>query len=50
MEVASTRPDEGGAQAGLRSEIRQSFYLMGLMATVLGGSLGLALLAVRLLG
>jgi hypothetical protein len=48
MEVARTPADEAGS--GLRSEIRQSFYLMGLMATVLGGTLGLALLAVRLLG
>jgi hypothetical protein len=34
----------------LLSEIGQSFYLMGLMAAVLGGYLGLGLLAVRLLG
>jgi hypothetical protein len=34
----------------LLSEIGQSFVLMGLMATMLAGYLGLALLAVRVLG
>jgi hypothetical protein len=34
----------------LKSEIGQSFFLMGLMATMLAGYLGLGLLAVRVLG
>jgi len=34
----------------LLKEIGQSFYLMGLMAAVLTAYLGLALLAVRVLG
>jgi hypothetical protein len=34
----------------LISEIRQSFFLMGLMATILACYLGLGLLAVRFLG
>lgn len=34
----------------LVSEIRQSFFLMGLMATILACYTGLGLLAVRVLG
>lgn len=34
----------------LLEEVGQSFYLMGLMALVLGSYLGLGLLAVRMLG
>jgi hypothetical protein len=34
----------------LLSEIGQSFVLMGLMVTMVAGYLGLALLAVRVLG
>lgn len=34
----------------LVSEVGQSFELMGIMAAVIGGWLGLGLLAVRLLG
>jgi hypothetical protein len=50
MEMATAQADERAHGQALRSEIGQSFYLLGLMAGVLGGSLGLALLAVRLLG
>ncbi len=35
---------------GLGREVAQSFYLMGLMTAVLTAYLGLALLAVRVLG
>ena len=43
---------EGGPveRISLKSEIGQSFYLMGLMATMLAGYVGLGLLAVRVLG
>jgi hypothetical protein len=34
----------------LISEIRQSFYLMGLMAAIVASYVGLGLLAVRVLG
>ena len=34
----------------LMSEIRQSFFLMGLMATIVGCYTALGLLAVRVLG
>jgi hypothetical protein len=34
----------------LISEIRQSFFLMGLMATIVASYLGIGLLAVHLLG
>ena len=37
-------------KGALRGEIVQSFVLMGLMAAMLGGYVGLALLAVRALG
>jgi hypothetical protein len=41
----------GGAVKGpLNSEIVQSFYLMGLMAAVVAGYVGLGLLAARVLG
>jgi hypothetical protein len=34
----------------LLSEIRESFYLMGLMAAIVASYVGLGLLAVRVLG
>lgn len=50
--MSQTDELQGSARGGraLLSEIGQSFYLMGLMAAVLGIWLGLGLLAVRLLG
>jgi hypothetical protein len=43
---------EGGeiVRGSLRSEIGQSFYLMGLMAAMMSVYVGLGLLAVRVLG
>ena len=38
------------AEVSLLAEIRQSFTLMGLLAAVSAGLVGLGLLAVRLLG
>jgi hypothetical protein len=49
MDVEARAGDDAGRGA-LVSEIRQSFYLMGLMALVLGAWLGLGLLAVRVFG
>ena len=36
--------------SSLKAEVGQSFYLMGLMAAMLAGYVGLGLLAVRVLG
>jgi len=49
MDVQARAGSDAGRGA-LVSEIRQSFYLMGLMALVLGAWLGLGLLAVRVFG
>src|SRR5712691_1491975 len=47
----SRRQREESAMKGpLISEIRQSFYLMGLMAAIVASYVGLGLLAVRVLG
>ena len=46
----TARKGEGRVNPQLGTETRQSVLLMGLMATVMTGSLGLALLATRLLG
>jgi hypothetical protein len=48
--LAAPREGETVKGTSLKEEIGQSFLLMGLMAAMLAGYVGLGLLAVRVLG